>query len=156
MKFDELLKGERINNFLKREYNQKKKEINMGLEPEPEVNPSTKDTNKLKESLKKIESGESLIFEINEGSIEKNKDIILTNNKSKELKSIRKDSLSLEVEDLIIELNKIKNSPEKRKSLNSEEKQNIENHKEILDSFNFENNDNAENCSKLISFFYLF
>ena len=106
--------------------------------------------------MRKKENKESLIFEIELDSltIKKNKDIVFnTNNKLKELKPVRKDSntLELELEDLIYELNKIKNSPEKSNSLSSNTTQNLENQKEILDSLNFDNDNKIkENFSKII------
>lgn len=164
MKFDELLKSGRINNFLKTEFNSKNELSKMEFKKEKEElcqfnekeNIKKNDYDKDNENLKNKENEESLIFEIELDSltIKKNKDIVFnTNNKLKELKPVRKDSYTfeLELEDLIYELNKIKNSPEKSNSLSSNTTQNLENQKEILDSLNFDNDNKIkENFSKII------
>jgi len=155
IKFDELLKVEKINNFLKRDNYMIKKEFDFDLEfkkNEKEKtaiildNDNESNNNNNETTLKKKEIEENLIFEIDDDySIKKNKDIIITSKKIKELKSARKDSFTLEIDDLKYELNKIKNSQEKSNSLSSNNSRNIENHKEILDFLNFDNDNNTDN-----------
>lgn len=138
VKFDELLKLEKINDFLRRELSLRKDSLNFDnvfQKEKKEENKLTKDL----ETYKK--SNESLIFTIDDDAIKKNKDALIQ--KNKELKAIKKDSLCLDKDDLKNELDNIKsNNSEKSDDLSSNT-QNQEIQQEILESLNIEYEENV-------------
>jgi hypothetical protein len=133
VKFDELLKAEKINNFLKREYTKKLKEKNIKKELKDDY--LIKKDNKSENSYNK-ETEETIIFELDKNLLMNNKDYNSIKEKSKELKSIENNSLKLDIKDLLFEINKILNSPEKSNSLSSNNINNLVYQKEFLDCLN--------------------